>query len=53
MNLSPEAQLHFQLIDKINQLRPGAVFTLRGNTYEGLDWLDENQAKPTAEELGL
>ena len=27
-------------------LRPGAQWTLRGNTYSGIDWLDSNQTKP-------
>ena len=32
-------------------LRPGAVWTIRGDTYEGLEWLDENQTKPTEQEI--
>ena len=34
-------------------LRPGAVWTLDGIEYEGLTWLDEQQSKPTKEELTL
>jgi len=35
----------------ILSLRPGAEWTLNGDTYEGLNWLDETQTKPTAEEI--
>ncbi len=35
----------------IQNLRPGAHWALNGNTYDGLDWLDEVQSKPTVEEL--
>ena len=34
-------------------LRPGAAWTLDGDKYEGLTWLDEQQSKPTKEELTL
>jgi primosomal protein N' len=30
---------------------PEAEWVLHGSTYEGLDWLDEKQTKPTEEEL--
>jgi hypothetical protein len=32
-------------------LRPGAQWSLDGDTYGGLHWLDENQTKPTEEEV--
>lgn len=32
-------------------LRPGAVWTLNGFEYSGLDWQDETQTKPTEEEI--
>jgi hypothetical protein len=32
-------------------LRPGAEWTLNGDTYEGLVWLDTVQQKPTLEEI--
>lgn len=32
-------------------LRPGAQWTLNGDTYNGIDWLDEVQTKPTEEEV--
>jgi hypothetical protein len=33
--------------DAIGQLRPGAIWTLRGDTYDGLQWQDTSQTKPT------
>lgn len=32
-------------------IRPGAQWVLRGDTYEGLEWLDTEQTKPTEQEL--
>jgi hypothetical protein len=32
-------------------LRPGAVWTLDGNVYEGITWLDTEQTIPTKEEV--
>lgn len=32
------------------QLRPGARWVLKGNSYSGLNWLDETE-KPTEEEI--
>ena len=32
-------------------LRPGAEWSLNGDTYEGLQWLDKTQIKPTEEEV--
>lgn len=31
----------------IHYLRPNAAWTLRGDTYAGLEWADEAQSKPT------
>jgi hypothetical protein len=44
---------HEQLIDAIKTAKPDAIWTLHGNTYEGLDWLDGEQTKPTEAELGF
>jgi len=38
------------MIKKIQYLVPDAEFVLRGNTYEGLEWLDE-RPKPKLEEI--
>lgn len=32
-------------------LRPGAQWVLNGDKYEGLEWLDTEQAKPTEAEI--
>jgi len=42
-----------ELLLKIDEIRPGAQWNLRGMSYDGLEWLDIIQTKPTAEELGL
>ena len=39
------------MVQAINNLRPMALWNLDGNTYEGLDWQDTNQTKPTEEEV--
>ena len=33
------------------ELKPNAEWTLRGDTYADLEWLDKNQTKPTEEEV--
>lgn len=35
----------------ILSLRPGAEWTLNGDSYEGLEWLDQVQTKPTKLEI--
>ena len=35
----------------LNSLKPGALWILRGETYEGLEWKDEVQTKPTEQEI--
>ena len=35
----------------LSELKPNAEWTLRGDTYDGLEWLDKNQTKPTEEEV--
>ena len=37
--------------DAINALRPGAECSIRGNSYAGIEWLDESQTKPTEDEV--
>jgi hypothetical protein len=29
------------------RLRPGSVWSVTGDTYEGIDWQDQTQTKPT------
>lgn len=35
----------------IISLRPGASWSISGEDYEGLEWTDEVQTKPTEEEI--
>ena len=35
----------------LTELRPGAEWTLRGETYAGLEWNDSKQPKPTESEV--
>lgn len=39
------------IFDAIKSLRPAAEFVLNGDSYDGLEWLDESQTKPTEEEV--
>lgn len=39
------------IVQALISLRPGAQWTLNGEGYSGLVWLDEIQPKPTQEEL--
>ena len=32
-------------------LRPNAQWSLLGNTYDGLEWVDETQTKPSEDEI--
>lgn len=41
------------LADKILEIRPNAEFVVVGEVYEGIEWRDQVQTKPTKEELGL
>lgn len=39
------------IIDALTSLKPGAAWSLEGNEYSGLDWLDQTQSKPTEQEV--
>ena len=41
----------FDIRTAITALRPGAECTISGDTYEGINWLDKNQTKPTEDEI--
>lgn len=43
--------IHFDLVQAIESIRPGAKWTLRGDDISGLDWLDDPQTKPTDAEI--
>lgn len=38
-------------MEALNDIRPGAQWSLNGDSYNGLVWLDNNQTKPTVTEL--
>ena len=38
-------------MDVLQQIRPGAEWSITGNTYNGLIWLDQVQTKPTLQEV--
>ena len=40
-----------RLSDALSQLKPGAEWSVSGNTYEGINWLDKTQTKPTEDEV--
>ena len=37
----------------LQKIRPGAQWTLNGDDYNGLTWLDTEQAKPTEAEIAV
>jgi hypothetical protein len=39
------------LVKALKSLRPNALWSLDGDDYSGLVWLDNNQSKPRYEEL--
>lgn len=41
----------FDIADALLSLAPGKNFTLIGDTYDGLEWLDDPKFKPSEEEL--
>jgi hypothetical protein len=40
----------FGIPEALQSLKPGAQWSLAGDDYTGLDWLDEEQTQPTEEE---
>ena len=41
------------IVGAIEELRPKAQWTLSGDSYGNLQWLDETQTRPTEEEVNL
>ena len=39
------------IVSALEALKPKSEWTLRGETYADLEWLDKNQTKPTEEEV--
>lgn len=42
---------HDTILKVLDLICPNAKFNLQGETYEGLNWLDESQTKPTWNEI--
>ena len=42
---------HKKVVFALYELRPGSKWTFTGEDYEGLDWKDDTQTKPTQNEL--
>ena len=40
----------FGIPEALQSLKPGAQWSLTGDSYEGLNWLDEEQTQPTEEQ---
>ena len=39
------------IMSALLELKPGAEWTVRGDNYSDLEWLDKSQTKPTEEEI--
>lgn len=51
MNRLAQILLACTVVSVLQDLRPGAEWSLSGNTYEGLEWVDAVQTKPTKAEI--
>ena len=43
--------MKYNIPTALQVLKPGAQWTLRGDDYTGLEWLDSSQTKPTETEV--
>ena len=43
--------MKYNIPSALQALKPGAQWTLRGDEYSGLEWLDSGQTKPTETEI--
>ena len=43
--------MKYDITHAIQSLKPGSQWTLRGNDYSGLEWMDSGQTKPTETEI--
>ena len=43
--------MNYTITEALILLKPEARWVCRGDTYAGLEWLDETQTKPTEEEI--
>ena len=42
---------NIRITDALQALRPNSEYSVAGNVYSGIDWLDESQTKPTEDEV--
>ena len=42
---------NIRITDALQALRPNSEYSVAGNVYSGIDWLDESQTKPTEGEV--
>jgi hypothetical protein len=40
-----------QITKALADIRPGAEWALTGDTYDGLEWMDTKQTKPSLDEI--
>ena len=40
-----------RITDALQALRPNSEYSVTGNNYSGINWLDKSQIKPTEEEI--
>ena len=43
--------MKYDILSALHELKPGAEWTLIGDDYSGLEWLDSKQTKPTETEI--
>ena len=43
--------MKYDIPSALQELKPGAQWTLRGSDYSGLEWLDSSQIQPTETEV--
>jgi hypothetical protein len=43
--------MHKPIVKALLDIRPNAEWTLRGDDYASLEWLDEKQSKPSWQEI--
>ena len=43
--------MNYTITEALTLLKPEARWVCRGDTYAGLEWLDETQTKPTEDEI--
>ena len=43
--------MNYTITEALTLLKPEARWVCRGDTYAGLEWLDETQTKPTEDEV--